>query len=498
MARVGVAAPYGGLNVLADPDALQPPDAIRCVNFIPRIGGLELRLGTQWRASPGGGTAVETLAPHSNGTILAAYGTSINARTASGVWPSVATVGGKTNAQWNYTQFQDLLILCNGADTPTTWNGTAFGLTVITGVTASTLIGCQTFKGRVYYWQANARDFWYAAAGSYQGALTRFALAQFTYRDGQLLFAVPMTFDGGSGPDDMLAFVFSNGEVLLYQGDDPGNANSWEQVGRYNIPQPRGRRAWTQSGSTTIVATVSGPVDLQKALSAGPVDISATISPKISGNVAVLPDSYSRIELLQVQDQRLLFQVKYDITSAATEVLAMDIDSRAWCLVSGWSGDASAFAVSGGSLIIGDTGGHLYAYGNLDSDQVGQGQFSAVSFTAYALSAYMDLGDDSVRKQVTGMSVYLDGMTSNFFSQRVGISTDVQDTSRTAIGGDSPTVVKSVTAADLSSPEKWVSINANGFTIAVYLELTTSGLALAAPQTRWAKTNLMVRTGGPL
>lgn len=493
MPRVTVPAPSGGLNVLVDPDAIELPDAIRCTNMIPRIGGLELRLGTLWASSPGGGTAITTLAPHSNGTIVAAYGANLNARTASGVWPSVATVGGKTNAEWNYTQYQDILIMCNGADTPVSWNGTAFGLLVITGVTASTLIGCQTFKGRVYYWQANARSFWYAAAGAYQGALTQFDLSKFTYRDGQLLFAVPLTFDGGSGPDDMLAFVFSNGEVLLYQGDDPGSANSWEQVGRYSIPQPRGRRAWTQSGSTTIVGTVSGPVDLQKALSAGPVDVSSNISPKIAGTVYVLTDSYSRIEMLQLPDQRLLLHVKFDLTSLAVEILAMDIDSRGWCYFS-WT-DVTSLAVSNGRLVIGDQFGHLYTYGNYDSDQVGQGQFGVVPFTASALGAYSGLGDDNLRKQVTGLCYHIDNMPSTFFSQRVGISTDMRDTARVF---SNPTVAKSVPSTALDGPEKWISFTANGFSLAVYLEFTTSGLGLAAPLTKWARTSLLLNTGGPI
>jgi hypothetical protein len=41
------------------------------------------------------------------------------------------------------------------------------------------------------------------------------------------------TNDAGDGVDDYAAFVFSTGEVLVYQGDDPGSVNAWSLIGRF-------------------------------------------------------------------------------------------------------------------------------------------------------------------------------------------------------------------------------------------------------------------------
>ncbi len=497
MPRVTVPAPSGGLNVLVDPDAIELPDAIRCTNMIPRIGGLELRLGTLWASSPGGGTAITTLAPHSNGTIVAAYGANLNARTASGVWPSVATVGGKTNAEWNYTQYQDILIMCNGADTPVSWNGTAFGLLVITGVTASTLIGCQTFKGRVYYWQANARSFWYDAANAFQGALNQFGLGTFVDGDGTLLSIVPVTFDGGSGPDDMLAFLFSNGQVFLYQGDDPGSAYSWEQVTRWVIPQPRGYRPWVNIGATTVVGTISGPVDLQRSLSTGPSDISATFSQKISGVVTVDPATVNitRIEYLQVQNERLLIQTKWE-GATLRECLVMDTDARAWTLFGNWAEAIGALTTIGGRLIASDgssTSVTEYSEGTTDYyDNTTNG----VSYDY--VSAYWDFNAPGVRKQITGVTIRSSGtLNAVGFAATVSIARDLEVSGFSGAGTPGTAVaVSSTTISTASSGEAMYTCSSNGFEFAIGFSYSAS-VAFNSDFKLYG-FDVLIKTGGPI
>jgi hypothetical protein len=46
------------------------------------------------------------------------------------------------------------------------------------------------------------------------------------------------TRDGGSGMDDVLAIITSNGEVLIYSGTDPeGSRRRGAKVGLFSIPK---------------------------------------------------------------------------------------------------------------------------------------------------------------------------------------------------------------------------------------------------------------------
>lgn len=504
MARVSLPAPYGGLNVLAGAGNIELPDALQCTNFIPRVKCIETRKGSIWEYQTGSAGYIKTIASHSNGTIVIAYDGVLRGVN-SATWATVATTGVLSAVDvWQYTQFGDRLLFVNGIAAPQEWNGSAFAALTITGVTATTLVGVQTFKGRTYYWQNRARGFWYAAAGAFQGALTFFNLGQFLDSDGTLLFMVPLTIDGGSGPDDIAAFVFSNGQVLLYQGDDPGAVSAWEQIGRFRIPQPKGHKAWTIIGATTIIGTVSGPVDLQRALQLGPVDLTSTFGQQISGTVTITPDiDVTRIELLQAQDDRLLLQMTYGVdpisaTEQLQEILVMDMDSRRWCLFRGWEQVATSIGLTGGQLLLGD-GGHIYTYAGNGGDQVGNGFSSTVSVHYTCLSAYTDLGAPGDRKQVTAFSIGSAvplASTTAITAVTIGAAADFVSQGALA----APTVSKTVPTTAVFNDEQWYSFNANGYDLAFGVELagqSVTGAAVANP-IRIYRFDLQVKTGGPL
>lgn len=74
-------------------------------------------------------------------------------------------------------------------------------------LTPSDLWGCNTFKGRAFYWARDAQSFWYAAAGSYQGALAQFDVSSQLQTGGALIQMVTWTLDSGSGIDDLSVFI---------------------------------------------------------------------------------------------------------------------------------------------------------------------------------------------------------------------------------------------------------------------------------------------------
>ena len=239
MGAVSVPAPIGGWNARDALDKMDATDAVVLVNWIPRAGYVESRAGTQEHVAGLGGT-VESVIPYRGASavkLLAAANNKIWDISTTGAPSSIKS--GLTNDLWQYIHHSNVVVMTNGADTPQKYDGATISDVTITGVTPSTLWGCNTFKGRAFYWKENDQSFWYAAADSYQGALTEFSLSRVAISGGSLVQMVTWTLDAGDGVNDLAAFVFNTGEVIIYQGSDPGDATDWALVGtplkRYDV-----------------------------------------------------------------------------------------------------------------------------------------------------------------------------------------------------------------------------------------------------------------------
>lgn len=292
MPAISMPAPVGGWNA-RDPLAAMPlGDAVKMINMVSKGLYVECREPFNWLGAPVAFDRVHSMHPYygtTNTRLLAGDGTEIK-EISTGTPSTLGT--GFSGDPWQSTAFNALLILTNGSNTAQSYNGTVLANIVTTGALANTLWGCNTYKGRVYYWKKNDDSFWYAAAGAYQGALTEFPLDTQLSKGGYLVMMVSMTMDSGAGADDLAAFVFSTGEVLIYQGDDPGSASAWALVGKYMIPVPLGIRANIRIGANAIVMTRRGYVNLN-AVMRGEIGPSGYISDKISHAIDALVDTYN-------------------------------------------------------------------------------------------------------------------------------------------------------------------------------------------------------------
>ena len=500
MGVVTIPPPFGGLNYLEALLNTQIPYAVYLDNWIPRKSFCEIRKGTQpYTASPSAvsGGAIRTLAPHPGGNVVVGNGTRLDVyATSTTSYPGVSVTGlTVTSGLWNYTQHSNKIILTNGVDTPRVYDGSTFTTLTVTGPTATSLWGCQSIKGRCFYWYQNAQSFWYCAAASFQGTMTEYKLDQFLIRDSKLIAVAPLTVDGGQGADDMIAFLFSSGEVLLYQGDDPGSATAWQQVGRFNIPIPMGPQCWTISGSATLVATQSGLVDLAKALQAGAIDQSSSIG---LGSAGSGPTSASVSQLALVPNERFLVQVKYAGTPhAAAEIMVMDVDSRAWCTFSFQDGSTpdggfitslvTCIAQVQGGLYFGGADGIIYIYsGGFDKIDGN----TARGIYAQATGAFSGLGADTTLKQITGYSLSTDAVADaslNLGYCRFASTKDLDSTGSQELSY--------LAANQLAANSQWRSFGQSGYRFAVGLSLLLSS-SYAGSVIRWYGTKLMLRAGG--
>jgi hypothetical protein len=177
---------------------------------------------------------------------------------------------GLTSAQWQHTMFAttsgNYLWMCNGADAIKAYDGSSWTEPSITGVTGSNIIHVCNHKGRLWLVEKETLNAWYLAPFAISGAASKFPLGQLASKGGSLMAIASWSIDGGNGPDDMIAFITTEGQVIIYHGLDPNTTSDWGLVGVYAIDKPISRRCVIKFGADLVIFTESGPVQLSQVL----------------------------------------------------------------------------------------------------------------------------------------------------------------------------------------------------------------------------------------
>ncbi|MGN6535210.1 MAG: hypothetical protein ACTHKQ_05695 [Mesorhizobium sp.] len=169
--------------------------------------------------------------------------------------------------------FQDNEAVTDGGGGAATANGAAVAVpaTDMSFPSGSTLTTADlsfvwAYKKRQFFLQKGTLDSWYLPVGQLAGELTRFSLGGVFRLGGSLVMGATWSRDTGSGLAAVCAFFSSEGEVAIYEGDNPGEANSWALVGVYRIGNPLGPKSIMDAGGDLITATDIGLVPLSRAL----------------------------------------------------------------------------------------------------------------------------------------------------------------------------------------------------------------------------------------
>lgn len=275
---VALPPPIGGWNARDPISGMGETDALALDNWVVIPGGIESRAGRLAWAT-GLGSFVESLmeyAPVSGvRKLFAAAGTSFYDVTASGP-VGAPVVTGLASSRWQHVHHASpagtYLTAVDGASDPRIYDGTSWGLAMITGtgLTVSSLVNVHSHQNRLWFIQKGTADVWYLAPQAVAGTLTRLPLGPFLTLGGYLIAMGSWTHDGGDGPDDYAVFISSEGETLVYQGTDPASNSTFSLVGRYYLPKPLGRRCFAKSGADLVVLTEAGVLPLSQAGQVGP------------------------------------------------------------------------------------------------------------------------------------------------------------------------------------------------------------------------------------
>ena len=361
-------APVRGWNAKDSLADMEEDWAITLENMFPNLTDVELRGGYASHSTGNGSGAVETLVEYSGPStkkLLACAGGVIYDASAAGGSTSIAT--GKSNARWQTVMFGtaggNFLYMVNGEDAPIYYNGSAFTTPTLSSVTATNIVDVIAHQRRLFFAFNDSLIVGYLPVNSLAGTVATFDLGGLCEKGGKIQALASWTRDGGSGPDDIFVAITSEGEVILYSGNDPGTAATWLLVGAsFSIGKPIGRRCVEVVGTEVMVTTQDGAIPLSTML---PIDRVGAAGKALSDNIQnafiASARSYGTVfgwqSIHYPQGSYALFNVPKSAT--VSEQYVVNTQTGAWCKFTGQN--AACWALFNGNLYFGaTTGGVVY------------------------------------------------------------------------------------------------------------------------------------------
>lgn len=396
---------------------MKPDEAWVLDNYIPDDLGVQQRRGSSPFTTGMAGNFVESLleynAAGSNPKLFAATPNRIYDASVAGA-AGAPEISGLLNGRWQNTMFStpggNFLVACNGADAVRNYNGSIWSTPAITGVTPSTLVNVTAHVQRLWFVRQSTLEIWYLEPLSIAGAATKIDFAPICKKGGELVAMASWSRDGGSGLDDFAVFATSKGQILVYQGIDPGSIDTWALVGIFDAPEPVGRRCFVKLGADLCYLSSQGVYPLPQFLgqsSAGRAESSVTNNISGAFRTAFLSSGTKfGWQIIEYQKEHLLI-VNVPIRERAEQhQYVMNLQTGKWCRLKGMN--AGCWGIKGDDLFFGGNDGKTWAYGG-----VGIYDDDGEPVDALACQAFNDFGYvgvktfNSARALMTGPNGYV-------------------------------------------------------------------------------------------
>lgn len=397
----GIPAPVWGWDA-SNPVAKMPADhAIRLKNWFPQPEWVELRNGYIRQCDTGTGRPVESLMAY-QGLVNAKLFAASDGRVFD-VTTDTPTVGvtGLANTRIQHIIFSTTggtyLYCVNGGDDPFYFDGTSWQTAAITGsgIDATEWVQVNAFKSRIFAIKNNSTSFDYLDVDSIQGSATSYELGGYMTMGGYLMAMATWSVDAGDGPDDYAVFITSRGQVIIFRGLDPNEAESWSLVGVFNMGQPIGRRCFYKVGADVAIICVDGVLPLSRAMifeRAATVKISLTerIQREMNAAARAYHNNFGWQLISYPQGTRAILNIPVR-ENVEQKQFVMNTITGAWCEFDNHNG--SCWELLNDSLFFGGNNGVVY---QADASGADDGD----SITADMMTAFVDYGSSSLKRWV--------------------------------------------------------------------------------------------------
>lgn len=418
-APLTVPSPVGGINAYNSLPTMQQTDAVSFINWWPQPYGCSLRNGyIEWIT--GLPSSVESLAVwtgiDTSSKFFAWSGTGMYDISSRGV-AGAALLSGLSNARWEHTQVTNAagsnLICVNGVDNAIIYkSGGVARITAGDGITLNTWAGISPVnvvqvcmhQHRLWAVEKNSTAAWYLPIDAVQGTFVKYDFGALFTQGGKIQYLATWTLDDGSGAQDNLVIVSTEGEVVVFAGTNPNDSTKWNLRGQYFIGTPvAGFRGYTKSAGDLLILTHQGIVSMTSLLVSTKVQerASSITSTKIQFLISELVSSYSTLQGWEViynpKINMLLIAVPLVVSGSNLQLVSNQI-INAWSQFYGM--DAASWGMYETDMYFGDYSGRVLKAWTGNSDDVKLDNTGGTGVTAYAQQAYSYLGTGPTQKQV--------------------------------------------------------------------------------------------------
>lgn len=504
-------APVGGWNTRDPLAEMEPQDAIVLDNYAPTTGNAQLRGGSMPWATGMGSGPVETLMQWDGGASQKMFGIANHAIYDVTIQGAVGApaVSGLTNNRWNYTMMTNVtnggarLVLVNGLDDMrqfdgTTWHtlNTTSSPISVSNVLTSTLNNVWVYQKRLFFTQVNSTLIWFFPLGAFGGAAASFDLGPFLSLGGYIIAGATWTQQGLDGPQDLCVFISSRGQVIIYSGNDPTSATTWQEIGTYNIGAPIGSRCLVPTGADVAIICQDGIVGLSSIIT---VDRAASnkvaLSSKIKGAYAAATQMYSGNfgweAVSYPKGNQVWFNIPYQENNQQVQFI-LYTNTGAWCRFINLN--ANTWCRFKELLYFGNNAGQVWQadVGESDSNQPIPGTW---------ITAYNYLGNPSNHKNVKMIRPNIYSDPSVAYGIGTAFNLNAQPALPTINSPPSTTGLSiwNVASWDVdpwssdSNINRWTSVGGEGTSVAAIFTTSTAGYDITI-----SSIDLWFEEGGPL
>lgn len=381
-----------------------------------------------------------------------------------------------------------------GTSTATSVTG-AYTTIGITGVNSNTFINVNLFKNRLYFTQKDTLACWYLDVDAIGGPASPLYFGGIARNSGYLQAMGTWTLDAGQGADDYAVFVTSMGEVIVYNGTDPDNADTWQLKGVWQLGQTFARRCFFKYSGDLLLLTQDGLVPLASALQSSRLDPRVNLTDKIYYAVSQAATLYYDLFGWQINyfasENMIILSIP---TSTGMEQFVMHTITKAWGRFTGIQG--YCWEVSGDADMHFGGDGYVGIFYSSYSDNGAN-----ITATAQQAYSYFDSAGQLKRfmmvrpilQSTGGVPNVVCGLSVDFDTQsQLG---QVQFNPSTLTDGiwDTSRWDQANWSGGLITTKIWQGVTGLGFAGSINLNVASRGIEL-----HWASTDYVMERGGVL
>jgi hypothetical protein len=381
-----------------------------------------------------------------------------------------------------------------GTSTATSVTG-AYTTIGITGVNSNTFINVNLFKNRLYFTQKDTLACWYLDVDAISGPASPLYFGGIARNSGYLQAMGTWTLDAGQGADDYAVFVTSMGEVIVYNGTDPDNADTWALKGVWQLGQTFARRCFFKYAGDLLLLTQDGLVPLASALQSSRLDPRVNLTDKIYFAVSQAATLYYDLFGWQINyfasENMIILSIP---TSDGMEQYVMHTITKAWGRFTGIQG--YCWEVSGDADMHFGGDGYVGIFYSSYSDNGAN-----ITATAQQAYSYFDSAGQLKRfmmvrpilQSTGGVPNVVCGLSVDFDTQsQLG---QVQFNPSTLTDGvwDASRWDNANWSGGLITTKIWQGVTGLGFAGSINLNVASRNIEL-----HWASTDYVMERGGVL